>query len=57
MCYRLRCNTSSSLTVSFSDVRISINRTGSIQTAVLPGRFRYAVSYEDLVYKHTEANH
>jgi len=33
-------------------MRISVNRTGSIQTAVLPGGFRYAVSYEDLVYKH-----
>jgi len=57
MCYRLRCNTSSSLIVSFSDVIISINRTGSIQTAVLPRGFRYAVSYEDLVYQHTEANY
>ena len=45
ICYRFRCKTSEvSQAVSISNVNISINRTTSIETAVLNGGFRYAVS-------------
>ena len=50
MSYRFICNTSeiqvsSLVSMSDYDVRISINHDGSIETAVLMGAFRYAVSY------------
>ena len=43
---RFRCHTSAnSSAVAVSDVRVPIDRAGSIQTAVLPNGFRYAVRY------------
>ena len=45
ICYRFRCITSEvSQTISISNVSIPINRTTFIETAVLNGGFRYAVS-------------
>ena len=51
MCYRFICKTSefavspSSVSMSVHDVKISINRDGSEETASLMGAFKYAVSY------------
>ena len=47
MCYRFRCKTSAvSSSVSISDVRVTVNRSGSTETVVMTNRFRYAVSYD-----------
>ena len=50
MCYRFICKTSEfivspSVSMSVHDVRISINRDGSEETASLMSAFTYAVSY------------
>ena len=50
MSYRFICKTSeiqvsSPVSMSDHDVRIPINRDGSVETAVLMDAFKYAVSY------------
>ena len=52
--YRFICNTPNvSSAVSISNVSILINRTGSIEIAILDDGFRYAVSYYDVpIYVH-----
>ena len=51
MCYRFRCKTSEvDQTISISNVSIPINRHGSIETVVLTGGFRYAVSDKNHSY-------
>ena len=44
---RVKCNISENVTVSntYVDVNVTINRAGVIETAILPNGFRYAVSY------------
>ena len=50
MTCRFKCTTGESSARSYVDVNIVLNRTGMIQTAVLPNGFRYAVSHNGFIY-------